>query len=93
MFRANGSKFELQLTCFPNFSHFKIVFFKDKCFVSVKKKNSELIRISIFTRVWCSSYLSLPSQARIKQLHISPADTRQSANTVIEIAGGSHSGQ
>ena len=49
--------------------------------------------MKIFTRVLCSSYLSLPSQARIKQLHISPADTRQSANTVIEIAGGSHSGQ
>ena len=34
-----------------------------------------------------------PSQARIKQLHISAADTRPSANTVIEMAGGSRSGQ
>ena len=47
----------------------------------------------IYTRDWCSSYLSLRSQARIKQLHISAADTRPSANTVIEMAGGSRSGQ
>ena len=41
----------------------------------------------------CSSYLSVSSQGKIKQLNISPADTRPSANTVIEMAGGSHSGQ
>ena len=44
-------------------------------------------------RCGSSSYLSLPSQARIKQLDLSAADTGQSANTVIEIAGGSLSGQ
>ena len=44
-------------------------------------------------RCGSSSYLSLASQARIKQLDLSAADTGPSANIVIEIAGGSHSGQ
>ena len=51
------------------------------------------ILIMAVSRCGSSSYLSLPSQARIKQLDLSAADTGPSANTVIEIAGGSHSGQ